>query len=416
MTGRATVARSREFAGTQAAPTTRGLGTTGAFWTSASVLALVLWSSGAPSVLYPIYAERWSLSPLVVTSVFATYQLALIAVLPIFGNLSDQFGRRVVMIWGVALIAVSAALFAVAPNVVFLFVGRLLQGAGSGLAMGAATASLVDNNTTGNPRFASSLATISTATGLTLALVLSGITARYLPMPLFWSYLILLILSVVAAVALALTPRDRPTDGRRWRPQALRIAPGLRLTFSIATLSVALAYCVGAIFLSLGAHMIDQFTETCDTVMVGVLLGASSAAIGVTALLLSRVRPNVSVLVGATLTVVSLAMMGAAAGFGSIGFFLAWCVIGGVAYSFAFTGGLGVINQSAPAQHRGATLSLLYLVAYAFQAAVAVGMGALATATTLGTAVGVGWVAITGLCFVLLVLISIDARARAVGR
>lgn len=393
-------------------PAPRRLGRTGAFWTSASVLALVLWSSGAPSVLYPIYAQKWDLSPAIITLVFAAYQLALIVVLPIFGNLSDQFGRRLVMIWGVALIAASAVTFAIAPNVTFLFLGRVLQGAGSGLAMGAATASLVENNTTGNPRLASSLATVSTATGLTLALVLSGVFARFIPVPLFWSYILLLGLTVIAVIALALTPHDRPSQSHRWRPRALRLAPGLRLSFSIATLSVSLAYCVGAIFLSLGAHMIGQFTHTTNAATVGVLLGCSSAAIGVTGLLLARIRPHVSVLVGTLLTLVSLALMAAAAAFGSIGLFLAWCLVGGIAYSFAFTGGLGVINQAAPIQHRGTTLSLLYLIAYVLQAATAIGMGALATASTLGTAVTVATATIAGLSLVALVLIIVGARTR----
>lgn len=393
-------------------PSMGRLGRTGAFWASASVLALVLWSSGAPSVLYPIYAQKWGLNSAVITMVFAAYQLALIVVLPIFGNLSDQFGRRLVMMWGVALITASAIVFAIAPNVAFLFLGRVLQGAGSGLAMGAATASLVENNTTGNTRFASSLATVSTAAGLTLALVLSGVFARFAPMPLFWSYVLLLVLTVLAVIALALTPNDRPAQTRRWRPQALRLLPELRLSFSIATLSVSLAYCMGAIFLSLGAHMIGQFARTSDAALTGVLLGCSSAAIGVTGLLLSRVRPHVSVLVGALLTIVSLGLMAAAAAFGSIGLFLAWCIVGGSAYSFAFTGGLGVVNQAAPVRHRGSTLSLLYLVAYVLQAATAIGMGALATASTLGTAVGVAAATITGLCLVMLVLSIVDAGAR----
>ncbi|MGM7670261.1 MFS transporter [Microbacterium sp. A93] len=394
----------------RASASPRRLGTRGAFWASACVLALVLWSSGAPSVLYPIYAEQWTLSPVVVTSVFATYQLALIAVLPLFGNLSDRFGRRLVMIWGMALIAASAVLFALAPNVGFLFAGRVLQGAGSGLAMGAATASLVENNTTNNPRFPSSLATVATATGLTLALVLSGLFAQYVPMPLFWSYIILLVLAATAVIALAFTPDDRPAHTRPWRPQALRLIPELRLSFSIATLSVSLAYCVGAIFLSLGAHMIGQFTQTSNTALVGVLLGCSSAAIGVTALLLARVPAHTSVWIGASLTLLSLALMATAAAFGSIGLFLAWCVVGGIAYSFAFTGGLGVINHVAPAQHRGATLSLLYLLAYALQAATAIGIGALATASTLGTAVGIAAATLAGLCLAVLVLTIAGAR------
>ncbi|MCF2589299.1 MFS transporter [Brevibacterium sp. UCMA 11752] len=393
-------------------PALRRLGRTGAFWASASVLALVLWSSGAPSVLYPIYAQKWNLSPAIITLVFAAYQLALIVVLPVFGNLSDQFGRRLVMIWGVALIAASAVMFAIAPNVTFLFVGRVLQGAGSGLAMGAATASLVENNSTGNARFASSLATVSTAAGLTLALVFSGVFARFIPMPLFWSYVLLLGLTITAGIALALTPHDRPSQTRRWRPQALRLAPGLRLSFSIATLSVSLAYCVGAIFLSLGAHMIGQFTHTTNAATVGVLLGCSSAAIGATGLLLARIRPLVSVLAGTLLTLVSLGLMAAAATFGSIGLFLAWCLVGGVAYSFAFTGGLGVINQATTVHHRGTTLSLLYLIAYVLQAATAIGMGALATAGTLGTAISVASAVIAGLCLVSLMLIILGARTR----
>lgn len=393
-------------------PAPRRLGRTGAFWASASVLALVLWSSGAPSVLYPIYAEKWGLSSAVITLVFASYQLALIVVLPLFGNLSDQFGRRLVMIWGVGLIAASAIAFAIAPNVAFLFLGRILQGAGSGLAMGAATASLVENNTTGNARLASSLATVSTAAGLTLALVLSGVFARFAPMPLLWSYLLLVALTVITVIALALTPDDRPVQTEKWRPRALRLLPELRLSFSIATLSVSVAYCAGAIFLSLGAHMIGQFAGTSDTALVGVLLGCSSAAIGVTGLFLARVRPHVSLLVGTLLTIISLALMAAAAAFGSIGIFLAWCVVGGAAYSFAFTGGLGVISQATPVRHRGSTLSLLYLVAYVLQAATAIGMGALATASTLGTAVGVAAAALVGLCLVLLVLSYVDARAR----
>lgn len=393
-------------------PAASRLGRAGAFWTSASVLALVLWSSGAPSVLYPLYAQKWELSPALITLVFAAYQLALIVTFPLFGNLSDQFGRRLVMVWGVAMIAASAVAFAIAPNVAFLFVGRVLQGAGSGLAMGAATASLVENNTTGNARFASSLATVSTAAGLTLALVLSGVFARYFPMPLFWSYILLMGLAVAAIIALTLTPDDRPSESRRWRPQTLRLARGQRGSFSIATLSVSLAYCVGAIFLSLGAHMIGQFTHTTNAATVGALLGSSSAAIGVTGLLLARIRPRTSVLMGALLTLVSLSLMAAAAGIGSIELFLAWCFVGGVAYAFAFTGGLGVINQAVPAHHRGGTLSLLYLAAYALQAATAIGMGALATAGTLGSAVSVASAMIAGLCLVLLVLLIVNARTR----
>ncbi|MEX5261556.1 MFS transporter [Kocuria sp. CPCC 205263] len=383
-----------------------------AFWASASVLALALWSSGAPSVLYPTYAEQWGLTPAVITAVFATYQLAIIIVLPLFGGLSDQLGRRKVMIIGLVLIAASAVLFALAPNVGFLFAGRVLQGAGTGLAMGAATASLVENNVTSNPRFASTLATISTATGLMLALVLSGLFARFVPLPMFWSYIVLLGLALCTIIALTLSPDDRPSNAPRWRPQALRLAPGVRLTFMIATISVALAYCVGAIMLSLGAHMIRQFTQTDDALVTGLLLGCSAAAIGVTALLSTRLPVQAAVVIGALLSAGSLTLMVVAAASGLIGFFFAWCLVGGVAYSFAFSGGLGVMNRAAPEEHRGANLSLLYLVAYFLQGGVAIGVGILATVSSLSTAVTVAALFLGSLCAVVLVLMAIARRSR----
>ncbi|SEE76085.1 Predicted arabinose efflux permease, MFS family [Arthrobacter alpinus] len=403
---------SRQAATALQLPTRRRgqLGKRGAFLAAASVLALVLWSSGAPSTLYPSYAEKWDLAPVVMTSVFATYPLALIVVLPLFGNLSDLYGRRLVMIGGVTLIALSTLLFAFAPNVGFLFAGRALQGIGSGLAMGAATVSLIENNPRISPRFASTTATVATAMGLTLALFVSGLMAQYAPLPLTLSYIVLLVLAIAATAVLLMTPGDRPEVRLRWRPQSPKVPHGIRMSFLIATLSVALAYSMGAIFLSLGAHMIDQFAQTDNRAVVGSLLASSSVAICLTALLAVRVPARTQVWAGAVLTVVSLALMVGASTFGSSALFLSWCLVGGSAYSLAFTGGLGLINSVSPARHRGATLSLLYLIAYVFQAATAIGAGALATSGTLGTAVVAAAATLAGLCILVVVLLKISTR------
>ncbi len=182
------------------------------FWSAASVLALCLWASAAASVLYPSYEAKWNLPSVVVTSVFGTYPVALLLVLLVFGGVSDYVGRRRAMLFGIALIALSAVLFALAPNVGWLFAARVLQGFGTGFAIGAASARLVENNISANPRFASSMTTASTATGLTLALLLSGILAQLAPLPLVLSFVLLFVLAVVAFVFVALTPDDRPAS------------------------------------------------------------------------------------------------------------------------------------------------------------------------------------------------------------
>src|ERR1700712_1201513 len=110
----------------------------GSFWASAAVLALCLWSSGAPSVLYPTYAAEWQLSSTVITTIFATYPVVLLVGLLVFGNISDSIGRRRAMLIGISLILFSGLIFAFAPNVVWLYAGRALQGIGTAFALGAA--------------------------------------------------------------------------------------------------------------------------------------------------------------------------------------------------------------------------------------------------------------------------------------
>src|ERR1700712_4222686 len=182
----------------------------GSFWASAAVLALCLWSSGAPSVLYPTYAAEWNLSSTIITTIFAAYPLVLLVGLLVFGNISDSIGRRRAMLVGIALILLSGLLFAIAPNVGWLYAGRALQGAGTAFALGAASASLVENNTSSNPRLASSLTTASTALGLTLALLVSGALAQYAPWPEQLSFVVLAVLSALVFLAVSFMPTQTP--------------------------------------------------------------------------------------------------------------------------------------------------------------------------------------------------------------
>jgi MFS family permease len=384
----------------------------GTFWSAASVLALCLWSSGAPSVLYPSYAAEWHLPDVVLTSVFGTYPVALLLVLLFFGGISDVIGRRRTMVIGVALIAISAAVFAVAPNVGWLFLGRVLQGIGTGFALGAASASLVEHNVSKNPRFPSVLTTASTAAGLTLVLVISGVLAQLAPLPLVLSFVVLFVLAVVALVFIVLTPDDRTADrAARWRPQPLRLPPGMLRKFIASTLSVSVAYSVGAIFLSIGATMASQLTGTSNLIVIGTTLAVSSLFIGITALLIQKLHAHLAIVIGAVVSIAGLGLMAATAASGSLPLLLAWCVVGGVGYSLTFTGGLTLLNRTAPPEHRGATLSLLYLFSYLFQAATAIGAGALATALGLGVAVGISAPVVGLLCLAAIVLAAVDFGA-----
>src|SRR5712664_479188 len=116
------------------------LGQRTSFWVAAGVVAHTLWTSAAPAMTYPLFAEEWHLTHTVTTGVFAIYPIVVAAVLVGFGDVSDYVGRRAAILWGVGASLVGTLLFALAPDVLWLFAGRAFMGIGVGLTAGPSTA------------------------------------------------------------------------------------------------------------------------------------------------------------------------------------------------------------------------------------------------------------------------------------
>jgi MFS family permease len=110
----------------------------------ASVVGLALFASITPSPLYGIYRELWGFSPLVLTLVYATYAFGVLTSLILAGRLSDEVGRRPVLLVALGTLMVTSVVFMLADSVVWLFAARGLQGLATGLALGAASAAMLD--------------------------------------------------------------------------------------------------------------------------------------------------------------------------------------------------------------------------------------------------------------------------------
>src|SRR6187402_2978991 len=95
---------------------------------AAAVIGLALFASGTPSPLYTTYRELWGFSPVVLTLVYATYAFGVLAALVLVGRISDEVGRRPVLLAALGTLMVTTVLFMVADSVVWLFVARGVQG------------------------------------------------------------------------------------------------------------------------------------------------------------------------------------------------------------------------------------------------------------------------------------------------
>jgi MFS family permease len=372
------------------------LGRRASFWVSAGVVTHIFWTSAAPAMTYRLYAEQWHLTPTVTTGIFAVYPIVVVAVLVAFGDLSDHIGRRSVMLLGLGASLIGTFLFAVAPDVLWLFAGRVLTGIGVGLTAGTATAAMVDFSAEGQSKRAASGTTTAQAFGFSGALLVGGALTQYAPWPTHLSFWVLFALITLLFAATWFLPRrpGGPTF-RRWQPKSPSIPPGLRSAFALAASAVTTAYTHGVLILSLGGQVGHDLVGSSNALVNGAALSLFAITSGVVGMAARRLRPQPAMLWGALASVASMGLLGLAVARHELAIFLAATAIAGVGYSLLVVGGLALIGGAVPERQRGGVLSALYLFAYLSLGTVALGLGVVATERGLGQAVDLGAAAIT---------------------
>src|ERR1700728_1054146 len=104
-----------------------------------NLLMLGTFANNALSTIYVIYEKRFGISSLSVTAIFATYAVAVLVALLVVGRLSDDIGRKPLMVAGALMLLLSTVIFLVASGTAMLFVGRAIVGLATGTVMPAAT-------------------------------------------------------------------------------------------------------------------------------------------------------------------------------------------------------------------------------------------------------------------------------------
>jgi MFS family permease len=367
------------------------LGQRTSFWVAAGVVAHTLWTSAAPAMTYALFAEEWHLTHTVTTGIFAIYPIVVAAVLVGFGDVSDYVGRRTAILWGVGASLVGTLLFALAPDVLWLFAGRAFMGVGVGLTAGPSTAAMVEFSGQGAAKRAATIATAAQAVGFAAALLLGGALVQYAPLPTRLNFWVLFAVLVALFTAAWFLPRHTGSEAQgRWRPKTPFIPKHLRTAFAVAAAAVTSAYTHGVLILSLGGQVARDLVGSSNTLVNGAalsLFAIGSAVVGIGA---RRLQPRTAMTGGAAASAAGMALLAAAVARHHLPVFLAATAISGAGYSLLFFGGLETINSVAPAEHRGGVLSAIYLLAYVSLGAVSLLLGAVATAHGLGFAVNLG--------------------------
>jgi MFS family permease len=350
-----------------------------AFWLIAYAFAVTMLGTTLPTPLYVIYQGKFHFSTSLITVIYASYAVAVLAALLLAGRSSDQVGRRPVLAAAICLSIVSAVTFILAPNVGWLFVGRVLSGLSAGLMTGTATAALTDTARPGSGRRASLVSTTANIGGLGLGPLLAGLLAQYAPQPTVLPFLVQLGLVAVAGLGLLVVPEtvgERSALSLRFR--GLGIPEAGRAEFIAAGLAGFAAF-----------SLMGLFSALVPTFLVGVLHDTSHAVAGAVVFLVfgvgacvelagSRLPSRPVILAGLMVFLAALALIVAGLSAASMPVFLAGAVVSGVALGAVFMGSLATANRLAPAETRGQVISTYFVFAYVGLTVpvIAVGFGA----------------------------------------
>jgi MFS family permease len=217
-----------------------------------------------------------------ITAIYAVFAGGGMAGLLIFGRASDYVGRRRVVAVSIGIQLIGLALLVAASSELLLYLGRIVDGAGVGIGVGALSAWLVDLQPPANPRLGGLISGGAVMLGLGVGAFGSGLLVELGPDPTHLVYWVLGGLYVFGLAGILLVP-----DVSVRRPGWLgSLAPkvgvprGARPLFLAYLPSLIGVWALGGLFLALGPtlaiSLLGQPSPAYGGLVIMLLLGTGA--------------------------------------------------------------------------------------------------------------------------------------------
>jgi len=256
--------------------------------------------------------------------------------------------------------------FLAAQSVADLFVARILQGIGTGVATGSISAWLLDLQPPANPRRGSLVGGVALVAGLGLGALAASLLVQDVPDPLHLTFWLLTGVFGFALLAMPLLP-DVVPRAPGWlgslRPE-VGVPPAARSTFVVSAPSLVAAWAVGGLYLALGPSLAISLLHATSPVAGGVVIAALLVTAAIASLVLPATDPRALVIRGSLILIVGVGVTLAAVGLDSLAGLYVGSVIAGTGLGPAFSGVLRSVTPLAPPNRRGALLAAIYIVVY----------------------------------------------------
>ncbi len=361
-----------------------------AFWLVTAGFALVHVGTNLLSPLYGVFAARFGFSTGILATIFAVYAFTVVPLMVLCGRASDRWGRRRLVIAGLAIAASASVVLAYAQGTGWLFVGRILQGVAMGAISGAASAGLTELEPQGDRSRAAVISTTAFSGGAAAGPVAAGLLAQYAPHPTRLAFV--LHAAIITAVAVALMawvePPPQVSRTRSARPR-LAVPAGFARLFARASGAAFSAWAVVGLFLAVVPSYASELLSTTNLAVLGCFPGALLASSCLTQLVGRSMGYDAGVTWGLGLLVAGMGSVVAAFPTRSLWLLIAGSLVAGAGHGLAFSSAVRGVNELVPPDHRGGLLSTLYVALYLGVGGPVVGVGFLSSELSLFGAVSV---------------------------
>ncbi len=335
------------------------------YWVTFAIFALFLASSGAPTALYPRYADLWHLSAGALTVAFGVYAIALLLALLLLGGLSDAVGRRPVIEGALVVLGASLVVFIVADGYVWLLVARVLAGLAAGLITAGASAAMLDLEPVNRPGTAALGNATGAMGGQAAGVLVSALLVQYAAHAMTLVYEILISGGAVLA-AVYLLRADETVPLRS--PYVIRLKLGVPRPAMAAFLAVLpcliATWALASLYMSLGPEIVSDLLGN-DSVVLAVSAPALLQLSGtVSAILLRRRPPHTRMLTGSGALALGSALTAVALGLRDVPIFYASVAAAGLGFGVAFSGALQTLIGLSDVSARATLVATVYVVAY----------------------------------------------------
>jgi MFS family permease len=247
-----------------------------------------------------------------------------------------------------------------------LYIARIVQGMGAGIASGAINAWLLDLQPPENPRFGGLVGGVALIAGLGAGALGSGLLVQYAPNPLDLIYWLLAGVYVAGLVSMPFIPDVVERRGgvlTSMRPQ-VGVPKVARSAFAALTPSMVAIWALGGLYAALGPSLAISLLETNNRVAGGAVIAALFLTSAAASAVFRGAEPRAAVVRGSLMLMAGVGLTLLAAAIESAAVLYVGSVIAGIGFGPAFSGVVRTLTVLAPPDKRGALVAAIYIVIY----------------------------------------------------